>query len=355
MTQHPSLASFLTASLLLLATVALAGCDQDLDSAGTFLEVRFAGQATDLDSSLDTDLDSRPTAAQYDRDGIPHPDGFTAHDQLELWSQTGHTYNATSYPDTGFGAGYFLTDIEGIAGGASAYWSLAINGVSSDVGMSEAILHDGDTVTWTLTSLGGATNDPDPIGVTVDQPAPTQGETTTVTGSVNHPALVSIDGGPSLDVKGGRWTLTTQKLDFGRTPGVVRVDDGVHSVTANVTFVRLASATISAEFASAVPPRAAIEDTFWFDVDAYLSAPQYEAAGIQHPPHANVHDAMVAWGHEVEYSGPGDFGFGVESIEGHGALSDWCYDINGASASLGITDMQFTPGDVIAWHGCFGV
>ena len=224
------------------------------------------------------------------------------------------------------------------------------NGDGRDDGTGAADL----TSATTSSSVAPLAVDPNPIGVTVDTPAPTQTETATVTGSVNHDALVSIDGGPSIDVPAGRWSLTTQVLDFGRTPSVVRVSDGVHSVSSNVTFVRLAPATLSAEFTSAVPPRAPIEDTVWFDVDAFLSAPQYEAAGVAHPPHANVHDALVAWGRDIVYSGPGSFGFGVESIEGHGALSDWCYDVNGESAPLGITDMEFTPGDAIAWHGCFG-
>jgi hypothetical protein len=203
-------------------------------------------------------------------------------------------------------------------------------------------------------SIDPLAQDPAPIGVTVDPPAPTQTETTTVTGSVNHDALVSIDGGPSIEAKQGRWSLTTQPLDYGQTATKVRVEDGVHSVVVNVTFVRLASTRLSAQF-PVVPPHAAIADEVWFDIDAYLSKPQYEAAGIEHPPHPNVHDALVAWGRDIVFSGPGTFGFGVESIEGQGYFSDWCYDVNGKSAPLGITDMEFKPGDVIAWHGCAGV
>jgi hypothetical protein len=342
------------ALLLAITCLAFAGCADG--SATTHLEIRFAGQAADVDADVGSDLSSRPTADAYSQAGIAHVDGYTAHDQLQDWKDSGGLdFSAQSFNGS-FGAGFFLTSIGGVAAdGSSAYWSLAINGKASDVGMSDAVLGDGDTVTWTYTAVGAsAPADPDPIGVTVDPAAPTQAETTTITGSVNKDALVSIDGGPSADVKAGRWQLTTQVLDFGRTATVVRVDDGVHSVAVNVTLIRLAPATISAEFA-AVPPRASIEDTVWFDVDAFLSAPQYEAAGIEHPPHANIHDAMVAWGREVEYSGPGTFGFGVESIEGQGYFGDWCYDVNGESAPLGITDMEFKPGDVIAWHGCFGV
>lgn len=128
---------------------------------------------------------------------------------------------------------------------------------------------------------------------------------------------------------------------------------------ANAIAVRLAEATVSAEFASAVPQRPPIEDTVWVDIDAFASAPEYAGKNLPHPPKANVHDVLVTWtaqtGTPVEYSYSESFGFGVESIDGHGALSDWCYDVNGESAPLGITGMEFKPGDVISWHGCFVV
>ena len=346
--------AFAPAILLAITCLAFAGCADG--AATTHIEVRFAGQAADVDADVASDLSSRPTAGAYSQAGIAHVDGYTAHDQLQDWKGSGGLdFTAESFNGS-FGSGFFLTSIGGVAAdGSSAYWSLSINGEASDVGMSDAILRDGDTVTWTYTSVGAlASTDPDPIGVTVDPPVPTQGETATVTGSVNKDALVSIDGGPSQDVKAGRWSLVTQALAFGQTATKVVVDDGVHSIVVNVTLVRLAPATLSAQF-PLVPPQAAIQDDIWFDIDAYLSKPLYDAAGVEHPPHPNVHDALVAWGRAIEYSGPGEFGFGVESIEGQGYFSDWCYSINGESAPLGITDMEFKPGDVIAWHGCAGV
>ncbi|HJQ93689.1 MAG TPA: DUF4430 domain-containing protein [Candidatus Thermoplasmatota archaeon] len=362
---RPTAIARLLPSLLLLAALGMAGCAETGSDAQTSLQVRFGGHSADLDSMVDADLGSRPTASRYESDGVPHPDGFTAHDQLEAWAQTGHTYNATAYQDTGFGAGYFLTDIDGVAAdGATAFWALSVNGQESSVGMSEAVLHDGDTVTWTYTPVGdSAANDPNPIGVTVDPPPPTQAETTKVTGSVNRPARVSIDGGPGIDVEAGRWELVSQPLAFGQTPGKVRVEDGVHSVVVNVTFVRLASATFEALY-TAYPVHDDTSDLIWYDPGTLASLPLYDGKGAARAATYSVHDFMVAWstatGREVEYSYSESFGFGVSKIDGVGQPLDssappyWCYKVNGESADLGISLQPMAPGDVVTWEyaGC---
>lgn len=350
----------LTAVALLVCLAALAGCAGP-DGTLTRMEVRFNGEATDFTADVRSHLDSRPAQAQYDRDGIPHPDAYTAHDQIEEWSQQSRkTYATTSYPDSGFGAGYFLTGIDGVsADGVSAYWSLSINGEPATVGMSEAVVRAGDTVTWTYTSASAAANDPDPIGVTVDPPPPTQGETTTVTGSVNHEARISIDGGPSIDAKPGRWNLSSPPLAYGQTQAKLRVDDGVHSLAFDVTFVRLAAATFEAVY-TASPGHDATSDAVWYDPGVLSSASMYEGTEVERSPQFTVHDLMVAWttqtGTPVEYGSSSAFGFSVDRIDGIGQPLDsslppyWCYTLNGNSAELGISLQTVQPGDVVTWE-----
>jgi hypothetical protein len=205
--------------------------------------------------------------------------------------------------------------------------------------------------------------DPAPIGVTVDPPAPTQTETATVTGSVNHDARVSLDGGPSIDVKSGRWSLTTQPLAYGQTATRLRVEDGVHSVVANVTFVRLASGTFQAKY-TAYPVHSEIRDTIWFDPSLRASLPQYDGKAAPRATTFSVHDFMVVWTtqttKEIEYSYGDSFGFGVNKIDGIGQPLDssappyWCYKLNGATADLGISLQPMAPGDVVTWEyaGC---
>ncbi|HUR26041.1 MAG TPA: hypothetical protein VM327_08535, partial [Candidatus Thermoplasmatota archaeon] len=172
-------------------------------------------------------------------------------------------------------------------------------------------------------------------------------------------ALVSIDGGPSVDVPAGRWSLTTQALDFGRTPSVVRVSDGVHSVSANVTFVRLAPFTLEVQYGH-YPGLTDSSTDLWMDPDTVPSAPAYEGKPAPHPAFANVHDVTVVWaaatGAELElaWSDVVD-GYSVSKINGAGNPVDssippyWLLEVNGETADFGMTLMPAVPGDHIAW------
>ena len=78
-----------------------------------------------------------------------------------------------------------------------------------------------------------------------------------------------------------------------------------------------------------------------------------------HPPHATVHDLMVAWstatGKAIDYSFFDGLGFSPDKIDGVGqpltsaAPPYWCYTLNGAHAEFGISLQQLNPGDVVAW------
>lgn len=210
---------------------------------------------------------------------------------------------------------------------------------------------------------GNATTTATPIALTVDAPAPTQGDMLMLTGTVDRAARVSVTGAEPVDAQAGPWMVHVA-LDFGQTNLTVTADDGTATAQAQVVAVRLASATFEARFTMAVPARDPISDLVWYDPDGLASAPLYPGTPATHPPHANVHDLMVAWerqsGKVIEYSTPTAFGFGVDEIDGVGqplsssAPPYWCYKLNGASAELGISAQELSPGDVVTWEyaGC---
>jgi hypothetical protein len=351
------------ALMLILSSLLLAGCTDDI--ATTTLEVRFNGQADDLVVKVQSDLSSRPAQARHDADGIPHPDAYTAFDQLVDWAtQTGGAFEAQSFSGS-FGSGYFLTSLAGVAAdGSRAFWSLSINGEESSVGMAEAALSAGDRVTWTYTPIETQAA-PGTLAVTVQPPAPVQSDRLVLNGTVSKAASVQVlaNQGDVLYASArvdadAAWSVTLEGVAFGRTTLTVLADDGLSQAMARLTAVRLASATFNVQY-TASPGHASTSDTVWYDPHAFASAPMYNGTSTQHPGHPIVHDVMVTWtaqtGTPITYSGPGAFGFGVEAIDGIGQpLSSalppyWCYKINGSSAELGISLQAVAPGDVITW------
>jgi hypothetical protein len=356
----------LAACLLVLASAALAGCASGTETATTHLEVRFAGRAADLAADVASDLESRPAADRYWADGIPHPDGYTAHDQLEDWArQGGAGYSATAY-NSSFGAGYFLTAIAGVAAdGMAAYWSLSVNGAPAEVGMSEAILRDGDTVTWTYTPVAGNSSDPGTTDdlLRVDPVEPTRGDSVTLTGEVARDATVSVRNGPSVEAAKGAWSLVVPLAAHGRTLVTLVADDGAATQSVDLALVRLASATFETKY-KAQPTHPDGSDAVWHDPSVHASLPMYDGKGAARTDQYSVHDLMVDWtaqtGRPVEYGYSESFGFSVSRIDGVGQPVDaslppyWCYKVNGVSADFGISLQAVAPGDVVTWEygGC---
>lgn len=332
---------------LLLTVTALAGCSDDGEAA-TRIVIDFPAPHADVDDQV-------PLAASQEAAGADL--AVNARHQLLAWSLA----TGTDVDIREFSFGHCLDAIDhvpptpGCDPGAAGYWALSLNGEASQVGMDEVVLDAGDVVTWTYTPLEGSASSADAPVLAVEVPAPTQNESMLLEGTVDRAARISA-GPLSVDAN-GPWSIAVP-LEFGQNPVLVIADDGKQTTKQEVVLVRLAPATMTADFTSAVPPRPSLNDTIWLDVDAFLSAPAYAGKTLAHPPHANVHDALVAWvqaGRAVEFSYNANYGFGLESIEGHGALSEWCYDVNGESASLGITGQEFRPGDTIAWHSCIVV
>ena len=61
-------------------------------------------------------------------------------------------FNYTIYPDVGV----FVSSINGVAGDKDNYWSFAINGKTSSVGVDSVVLSPGDNLKWTFTAVTGA-------------------------------------------------------------------------------------------------------------------------------------------------------------------------------------------------------
>lgn len=362
----------LLALALVVSLLALAGCADD-EGATTRLIVHFSPDVADagFDVAVRSDLDSRPTLARYETDRIPHPDGYTAHDQLEDWvaQSGGGSYAATAF-NSSFGAGYFLTAINGeVADGSTAFWSLSVNGQESLVGMSEAVLHDGDTVTWTYTTIGGTSSSGSGTGsssastIRLEPVPPTQADKATLKGTVDAAASLTVMARRNDAVHfqesvaaDGAWSLDVP-LEFGHN--VIDVFDADGGF-ANLTVVRLAPMTMEILYTAAVPPHGNSNDEVWFDIDGFASAPEYVGKPRPHPGFPNVHDAMVSWeaqtGNVVEYSYHESFDFGVDRINGAGSTLDsgeppwWTLKVNGATADFGITLMPIAPGDTVTWE-----
>lgn len=196
--------------------------------------------------------------------------------------------------------------------------------------------------------------------LTVNPPAATQNETLTLTGTVSRAAQVSV-GAEKVQAEGS-WSLAVA-VAFGRTNLTVLADDGTATASANITAIRLASATVEIHYNTL--GKQDTVDLVWYDPSAFASAVLYAGRDVAHPPHANVHDLMVTWtqatGVEVVYGYSNGIGFSVQSIDGVGTglgiptldNSYWCYEYNGASADFGITSQELQPGDAVLWGlGC---
>jgi hypothetical protein len=344
--------------LLLAAT--LAGCAAA--PATSTLHIDYASHLPAVDATVKASPASHPANSLREPNHAPTPPFYTALDQLQQWSSDSGVTIEVSYSAS---LGFFLAKLEGLpASSSEAYWSLAVNGTESQVGMEQVRVVDGSRVSWTLTPLHPA---PAPGSLALQAPdrVETKGAVAYVNGTTAPGATVSVRGGPGAPTMrpDGAWSYRIEPA-YGRTNLTFSADDGHTTRQAKATVVRLASATFEAAYTMAVPPHASSSDLVWYDPDEHASASLYAEKGATHPAVASVHDLMVTWtrqtGTPVTYSHSTSFGFGVERIDGVGApLSNgtppyWCYKLNGASASLGITLQPVAPGDIVTWEfaGC---
>jgi len=250
----------------------------------------------------------------------------------------------------------------GCEAGATAYWSLAVNGNNATLGAGETLLAEGDRVQWTLTALPATPTTP--LSLTITPTARTRNATITVSGTVSHAAHLSFTlhhGNETMPVApaieaNGPWTSTIE-IPPGNSTLTVRADDGFATAQARTYLVRLAKGNVQVDFRS-IPGHANRNDDVWFDPDSHLSASSYAGQSTPHPEFANVHDLMVAWtaqtGVPVVYKMHASLGAQVMQIDGVGDVTGnsaafWCYQHNGASASMGITQQEFRGGDAVKW------
>jgi len=72
-------------------------------------------------------------------------EGSTAYDLMNIASSTGAiTFKAKNYS----GIGYFFEEIYNIKNANGYYWTLYVNGEYSEVGASDYVLKDSDSIEW---------------------------------------------------------------------------------------------------------------------------------------------------------------------------------------------------------------
>lgn len=383
---------------------ALAGCAAPA-KATTHLTIDFFGAVRpSLESVLPFDDQARPAAALYTGNGTTHPAFYNALDQLVDWRHAGGPPLRITHSQYGF----FLEAIDGIpAAGASTFWILSVNGAESLVGMDQVQLHEGDRVTWRLTSYdaggadsGGGAAGPSPSGgaqgspaangtagptgrpttttgtgpggleVTIAAPAASKVPTVVVHGTVKGTARVGLavthagrtPVAVAADVVAGRWsarvTLTPGTYDVSAT-----ADSGTATAKAHVALTVLANATMQVKY-TAYPLHASSSDVVFYDPDQRASGPMYNGTDVQHPDAATVHDLMVTWtdqtGIAIDYDYFAGLGYSPSKFDGIGqpvsaaAPPYWCYKLNGKTSDFGISLQPVAPGDVVLWEyaGC---
>lgn len=120
------------------------------DPSESRLAFDFDGARPDIQIDLAYDGATTPSATEYDTRDVDHPGNFTVHDLMTHWG--GYDQVNLTYFE---GLGYAVQGVLGVEAAfdeeTCRFWSLAINGVASEVGMSQAVVRNGDEVTWTYT------------------------------------------------------------------------------------------------------------------------------------------------------------------------------------------------------------
>jgi hypothetical protein len=196
--------------------------------------------------------------------------------------------------------------------------------------------------------------------------ATTQAETVVYRVTTDRPLPVTlVFNGTVLDslVVAGthEWTL---QLPYGRRALNVTVEADGFTATDGRSLVRLAPTALTIDYCTFHPDhagqRTVNEYEYWIDVDSRPSTPLYDEVGAEHADAFTAHDQLYVF--EQETSTPVDVeyseslsGFFVEYIDGAGnpASSDappyWLYEVNGESASMGMSLQALRPGDAVRW------
>jgi hypothetical protein len=336
-----------------LVALALSGCMAGPD-ATVFLD--FGDHTRSFVVTLG---DDRPSASYYAAEGLQHPGPYTAFDATVAATREGHAVLEVQHSSFGF----YLVRIDGFPNDPSAaYWSLVVNGETSQVGMEQVLLEDGDRIEWVLTPLNTFRA---PTKVELGAvPAETRNKTFLLTGEVDGLATINIvrpGGGVMVPAIGlgtpGTWEVEVP-LEPGHNPMLVLVDDGLDTQAFAFNVTRLVPATVEVRY-NVYSDQADSVDEVWYDPSAPAAVPMYAEAGAEHTGSPVVHDLVVAWelqtGNAVTYGHHPSFGFSVERINGAGnPLTSslppwWCYQVDGQSAAQGISLQPLVPGMTVTW------
>ena len=89
------------------------------------------------------------------------------------------------------------------------------------------------------------------------------------------------------------------------------------------------------------------------EIDATAGEGETTTASVELPEGANVYDALVATGADVNAS-DSDYGMYVQGIDGlaggdFGDMSGWMFEVNGEMAEVGCSQYELSDGDVVTW------
>ena len=247
------------------------------------------------------------------------------------------------------------------------------------VGLSGCAQHSSESLSETTapSSSGPAHNHTVVDHVVISAPAVvvTQGDSATINGTATpgaHIRPTTLHGifGPLANVTAGadgKWSMILPAT-YGHRFYPIGAYLGTATALTNVTVIRLAQATMQVKF-NGSPGHTDRDDKVWYDPAGNASASLYAGKDTSHPANAIVHDLMVTWsangGLAIEYGYSNGLGFSVSRIDNAGLPINapaglpsvqndyWCYDLNGASASKGISTQELKPGDIVTWSlGC---
>lgn len=187
-----------------------------------------------------------------------------------------------------------------------------------------------------------------------------QGESATLTGTVDRLVTLTVahaDGTDSFEAN-GTWNHT-YKPSFGHDDVVITADDGTSTTNTTVQVRRNMQVTVEVDY----DPASGREDTshtLWWDFGGLRSLhddPTYEDCDQPHPGQPNAHDALLdfedASGTDLGFTPCGQFGVGIDSVDGYTSASYWCWLVNGETAELGISLLELEDGDVFTFVDCF--
>lgn len=101
-----------------------------------------------VSSTVSMSLDFGGVPPNKEIDGIPWQSGLTVYNAM-VEAQNEGKMTFTAEEDSSLG--HFITSIDGVAQDSTTFWLFCVNEVTSNTGVDETVLNDGDNVEWYYT------------------------------------------------------------------------------------------------------------------------------------------------------------------------------------------------------------